>query len=375
MARAVTLSGRSPTSTVCAAREHSRALHLVLELAHVAGPGVVARRRSASSVKPGSVLVLDGVRAQEVLGEQGHVLAALAQRRQRHGDHVQPIVEVLAEPPLLTSAARSRLRRGDERTSTLLVASAEPLELALLQHAQQLGLDRRAAARRSRRGTACRRGPARTGPPSAAAAPVNAPFSWPNSSDSSRRLGQRRAVDRDERPVAAAAAARGWRGRPAPCRSRSRREEHGGGAVGHLLRKRPSDGRGHFNDPAHEAQRHQVAFAPTPAPANPSRSRRDWLLGERRRISRLTMEHNAELLQIDGLLQIVGGAFLHRGDGRFPRSRTPSSRAPRRRDRPPSRRAARACPSVPPRRRSVRTTSNRAWSANDAHCGIAVARE
>ncbi len=86
------------------------------------------------------------------------------------------------------------------RTSTLIVLrAADPLELALLQHAQQLRLEGAARRRRSRRGTACRRRPARSGPCGPAVAPVNAPFSWPNSSDSSSGLGQGRAVHLDER--------------------------------------------------------------------------------------------------------------------------------------------------------------------------------
>ena len=48
---------------------------------------------------------------------------------------------------------------------------------------------RPASVRRSRRGTACRRRPARTCPSCCRTAPVNDPFSWPNSADSTSSAG------------------------------------------------------------------------------------------------------------------------------------------------------------------------------------------
>ena len=61
--------------------------------------------------------------------------------------------------------SRSRLVAAITRTSTgWLRGRRRGRPRPLLQHAQQLGLQRRAACRRSRRGTACRRRPARTGP-------------------------------------------------------------------------------------------------------------------------------------------------------------------------------------------------------------------
>jgi hypothetical protein len=69
------------------------------------------------------------------------------------------------------------------------VAAAEPLEFALLQHAQQLHLhgwrqfahlvqEQRAAVGQLQR------------PFLSASAPVNAPFSYPNNSDSMRSIGR-----------------------------------------------------------------------------------------------------------------------------------------------------------------------------------------
>ena len=71
---------------------------------------------------------------------------------------------------------RSGRRRRSVRTSGLAGrAAASPAWVA--------------GCRRLRRGTGCRGGPARTAPCRCAAAPVNDPFSWPNSSLSSRVSG------------------------------------------------------------------------------------------------------------------------------------------------------------------------------------------
>ena len=93
-------------------------------------------------------------------------------------------------------SSRSALVAAMTRTSTRDgLVGADALDLAFLQHAQQLHLQPAAAGRRSRRGTACRRRPPRRARRARSTAPVNAPRTWPNSSLSSRSLGNRRAVD------------------------------------------------------------------------------------------------------------------------------------------------------------------------------------
>ena len=72
-------------------------------------------------------------------------------------------------------------------------------------HAQQLRLQRRAAARRPRRGTACRRRRARTRRRASRVAPVNAPRSWPKNSLPDSVGHDRRAVDDHELALAAGA--------------------------------------------------------------------------------------------------------------------------------------------------------------------------
>ena len=127
--------------------------------------------------------------AEQLLGDERHVLGALAQRGERDLHHREPEVEVGAEAAGVHLGAKVAVGGGDDPDVHRSVGvGAEPPDLPRLQHAQQLGLELERAARRSRRGRRCRRGPPRTRPRAGSVAPVKAPFSWPNSSDS-RRLG------------------------------------------------------------------------------------------------------------------------------------------------------------------------------------------
>ena len=82
---------------------------------------------------------------EKVLDEQRDVFLALAQRRQLHGDDVQPVEQVFAELPVGHHARQVAVGRGDDAHVDLgRVRVADALELALLQHAQQLHLQRRA---------------------------------------------------------------------------------------------------------------------------------------------------------------------------------------------------------------------------------------
>ena len=83
--------------------------------------------------------------ADEVLHEQGHVFLAIAQRRQRQRDHVQAVEQVFAERAVGDHLHELGVGRGEHAHVHLDGAVlADALELALLQHAQQLGLQRRA---------------------------------------------------------------------------------------------------------------------------------------------------------------------------------------------------------------------------------------
>ena len=121
---------------------------------------------------------------EEVADEVGNVLDALAQRRQPQRHDVEAEEQVLAEQALLDQDAQVLVGRGDDADVGLdRRAAADGRVLALLEHAQQPGLrlhrhvadlveeQRAAFGLLEAAGTA-------------ALAPVKAPFSWPNSSDS-----------------------------------------------------------------------------------------------------------------------------------------------------------------------------------------------
>ena len=193
----------------CRRRRGSSARQTVFsQLAHVARPVVGAQSADArpAAMPRTAWPELAAEPAEEVLDQERDVLAALAQRRQVDADHVEAVVEVLAEAALARPprAGRGWWRRRRARRRASGCGPPTPLDLALLQGAQQLGLERRAAARRSRRGRACRRRPARTGPAVRSLAPVKAPFSWPNSSLSSSVSGMAAQLTATKGPARAA---------------------------------------------------------------------------------------------------------------------------------------------------------------------------
>ena len=141
------------------------------------------------------------------------------------GTTEQAEVEVLPEAAsAATSVVRSRLVAAITRTSTWSGrGAAHPLEtLASSSTRSSLGCSS-AACRRPRRGRACRRRPARSGPVGPVA-PVKAPFSWPNSSLSIRSPGCPAQLTSPGPEVASTrASSRESRAPAAPCRCRSRR--------------------------------------------------------------------------------------------------------------------------------------------------------
>ena len=179
---------RSPRSSgrICSARGHQhRALDGVLELADIARPGVVEQRLQRRRVEAGDRLAVALRRAgagsaRPAAGcPRGGRAAAAAGSRSCSAGRADPA----RKRPAATRRARSALVAERTRTS----ARAGPrrpdaLELAGLEHPQQLRLQAERACWRSRRGTACRRRPARSGRRGRSCASVKAPFTWPNSS-------------------------------------------------------------------------------------------------------------------------------------------------------------------------------------------------
>ena len=82
------------------------------------------------------------VLVDEVPDEHGHVLGALAQRRHGDREDVQAVPEVLAEAPRLHLLVEATVRGGDQAHVDLQGRrAAHALELPVLDHPQQLGLE------------------------------------------------------------------------------------------------------------------------------------------------------------------------------------------------------------------------------------------
>src|SRR3954466_14966776 len=120
------------------------ALARVLEFAHVPRPaiareGVADRRRHGGH--------LDAAQAREALeeevGQDGDVLAALAQRRQHQRQHVEAVVQVLAEIALGDHLLEIFLGPGNHaHVDVDRLAAADALDRPVLDRAQQLHLHR-----------------------------------------------------------------------------------------------------------------------------------------------------------------------------------------------------------------------------------------
>lgn len=87
----------------------------VLQLAHVAGKTVVLQclQRSGLDLRHG-LLVVSGNGFQQVLRQFRNVLRPLPQWRHVELDHVEPIVEILAEQPLFDAPGEILVRGADD---------------------------------------------------------------------------------------------------------------------------------------------------------------------------------------------------------------------------------------------------------------------
>ena len=80
-----------------------------------------------------------------MLNEHRNVIAAITQGRQLHGNDVQTVIEVLSERSLGHHLREVGIRSGDDPHVDLdRLTVADTLELALLERAQQLCLERAA---------------------------------------------------------------------------------------------------------------------------------------------------------------------------------------------------------------------------------------
>src|SRR6267142_1705055 len=114
----------------------------VAQLAHVAGEVIVAPGLLRRFVRcERRELGLLRVEVAVMLEQQGAVLVHLAQRRHFDREHRQPVIQVGAEIPFPDFLAQVPIGRGNyPGTGEALLRFADALELAVLEHAQELGL-------------------------------------------------------------------------------------------------------------------------------------------------------------------------------------------------------------------------------------------
>ena len=114
----------------------------VFEFSNVAGPAVAhdqsARLRRYAFEGP---LASFGVLRGEVEGEQGNIIAVLAQRRDGNGDYVEAVVEVLSELGGFNGLLEIFVGGGENASfEGYGMSSADAFELSLLKDSQKLGL-------------------------------------------------------------------------------------------------------------------------------------------------------------------------------------------------------------------------------------------
>ena len=121
--------------------EHGAADQM-LQLADIAGPGVAQQCGLCAGIEPQAAeLQARAVFFEKVAGQHQRVAVALAQRR--HGERVdaQPVVEIGAHAAGAHFGGQVAVGGGDHAHIHLVFAvGAQALQLATLQHAQELGL-------------------------------------------------------------------------------------------------------------------------------------------------------------------------------------------------------------------------------------------
>ena len=122
--------------------ENHGALDDVLELAYVPGPAVGPKRVDCRLGNGVDTLARLGTGLHdEVPYEPRDVLGAIAERRQRDGEHVQPIIEIRPKPAVTDGSVQRVIRgRDDPDVHCDGVCGADPFERALLENAQELRL-------------------------------------------------------------------------------------------------------------------------------------------------------------------------------------------------------------------------------------------
>jgi hypothetical protein len=118
------------------------ALDHVSQLARVARPGIAFEERVDGVVQRLGLEIVAGAEfLEEILGQAADVLRALAQTRHADGDHGEPVIKILAELLLRDHFPQVAVGGRDHAHAHADgPLAADAVELALLEHPQELGL-------------------------------------------------------------------------------------------------------------------------------------------------------------------------------------------------------------------------------------------
>ena len=127
------------------ARQDQRPFDHVLELADVARPGVFEENAERFGGKPvGGFREPTAEAIQERVREQRDIGLSFAQRGDDQRDHVEAVIEVLAESPRGDHLLEVAVGRGDDPdVHGDVFVSTHPLDDPLLEHPQELDLEGR----------------------------------------------------------------------------------------------------------------------------------------------------------------------------------------------------------------------------------------
>src|SRR5882672_667747 len=122
--------------------EHHHAPDRVLQLSHVSRPRVVGetRQRVGRELLPAPVLLVEPL--EEPRGQDRDLFLALPERGNHDLDHVEPVVEVLAELALDHRLLEVTIGGGDHPSVDVdQFVTTDPRELEVLEDVEQLGLE------------------------------------------------------------------------------------------------------------------------------------------------------------------------------------------------------------------------------------------
>ena len=184
-------SGRSASVISSPRVEHYNPFNDVLQLADITGPPIVLKsgQQGCRQHQIGAALFFLGLH-EKVLHQLGDVLRAIPQRRQLQRNYRQAGNTDLHEtshPQSSRGGSGVLPRRTGHPPSR--APSPRPFPIRPAGSGAAASPEDRPASRRFRRGTGFPDRPIRLCPTLCAMAPVNDPFTWPNSSDSSRSRG------------------------------------------------------------------------------------------------------------------------------------------------------------------------------------------